>query len=210
MKLKTSRRASATVRKLRLSRSSHSSVREEALAHRVVVRVADRAHRLHDARLPAPLPEGQRRVLRALVAMMDHRARRLAAGDRHRQRIADQVGRHPQRHRPTDDPPTPHVEHHGEVQPSRPGAHLRDCRPPTVGRGPWPKSPGSPSNVRSRGRPPPAATSGCRPQGRQPGPGATTSKETRTRTGSRVLGIDQGTFHSWSRKHIRAITTSED
>ena len=66
MRLKTSRRASATVRKLRRSRGSHSSVAKK-LSHIALSYISHRAHRLHDARrLPAPLPEGQRRVLRAL------------------------------------------------------------------------------------------------------------------------------------------------
>ena len=43
---------------------------EKALTHRVVVRVAHRAHRLHYAGLPAPLAERQRRALRALDALM--------------------------------------------------------------------------------------------------------------------------------------------
>ena len=99
--------------------------REEALAHRVVGRVANRAHRLHDARLPAPLTERQRRVLRASVRMMDDRTLRLATSNCHRQRVADQFGQYPGLHRPADNPPAPGIEHHGEVKPSRPRAHLR-------------------------------------------------------------------------------------
>ena len=58
------RRKAASVEELALQR------REEALAHRVVVGVADRAHRLHDARFTTALSEGQRRILRALDALM--------------------------------------------------------------------------------------------------------------------------------------------
>ena len=41
-----------------------------------------------------------------------------------------QVGRHSRRHRPADDPPTPRIQHRREVQPARPGAHLRDVGHP--------------------------------------------------------------------------------
>ena len=46
---------------------------EEALGHGVVMAAPDRAHRGDDPRLAAPLPEGQRGVLAALVGMMDDR-----------------------------------------------------------------------------------------------------------------------------------------
>jgi hypothetical protein len=46
--------------------------REEALAHRVVVRVADRSHRRTHARLAAPKSERGRRVLASLIGVVDH------------------------------------------------------------------------------------------------------------------------------------------
>ncbi len=106
--------------------------RKEALAHRVVVRISDRAHRLHDAGLRAPLAEPQRPLLRALVAVMDHRTLRQAAGDRHPQRLADQFGRRAGRHGRADDPRAPRVEHPSEVQPPRPSAHLCDVGHPQL------------------------------------------------------------------------------
>src|SRR2546425_1083676 len=45
--------------------------REEALAQGVVVRVADAAHRRPDASLATPLAERDRRVLAALVGVMN-------------------------------------------------------------------------------------------------------------------------------------------
>lgn len=60
MKQETSFRASSTSQESLLER------RPEALAHWVVVRVAQRAHRLHDALLAASLTERQPRVLLAL------------------------------------------------------------------------------------------------------------------------------------------------
>src|ERR1700736_1257321 len=50
--------------------------REEALAHRVVVGVADRSHRWPHAGFVAAFAECQRRVLAALVAVMDNAVRR--------------------------------------------------------------------------------------------------------------------------------------
>ena len=61
---------------------------EEALAHRVVVGVADRAHRGSNAHQLAPLPEGERRVLAALIGVMDD-VGRSALGERHVQRVED-------------------------------------------------------------------------------------------------------------------------
>jgi len=49
--------------------------REEALAHRSVVAIADRAHRRPDVRVATAAPEFDRRVLAALVGMMNHPGR---------------------------------------------------------------------------------------------------------------------------------------
>src|ERR1700735_4986122 len=66
--------------------------REETLAHRVVVRVADRAHRWAHACITTAATELDRGILRTLVGVMDH-----AAGpprhQRHVQRIDDQLFR---------------------------------------------------------------------------------------------------------------------
>src|SRR5262249_57789312 len=45
---------------------------EEALGHRVVVAVADRAHRAADPRRLALVPEEQRGVLAAMVGVVNH------------------------------------------------------------------------------------------------------------------------------------------
>ncbi len=47
---------------------------EEALGHRIVVGIADRAHPGHDARFPAALAEGVTRVLRPVVRMVNDAA----------------------------------------------------------------------------------------------------------------------------------------
>ena len=49
--------------------------REKALTHRVVVGITDRAHRGLDTRFFASESKGDRRVLRALVAVMDDAVR---------------------------------------------------------------------------------------------------------------------------------------
>src|SRR6266536_4008326 len=55
---------------------------EEAFRHRVVVGVADAAHRRANAHLQAALAERDASVLTALIAMVNH-LRRSALGDRH-------------------------------------------------------------------------------------------------------------------------------
>ena len=65
--------------------------REEALTQRVVVRVADAAHRRAHPGLRTALAEGDRRVLAALVGVMNH-IRRLALGHGHVQRREDELG----------------------------------------------------------------------------------------------------------------------
>ena len=79
-------RRSPAVEKVALER------REEALAHRVVVYVADGAHRLHEVRLLAPRPEGERGVPGALFAVMDDRVLWLAGGSRHRRWLTGTSG----------------------------------------------------------------------------------------------------------------------
>ena len=63
---------------------------------------------------------------------MDHRSLRQPDGALHRQRIAIQVGRHPERNHPPDDPPAPRVQHPGEVQPARSGKYVRDVGYPQL------------------------------------------------------------------------------
>ena len=60
--------------------------REETFGHRIVETIADRPVRGPHAEFTAALPEGQRRILATLIAMMNHLLG-TALGDRHRQRI---------------------------------------------------------------------------------------------------------------------------
>ena len=106
---------------------------EEALAHRVVVRVADGPHRRSDACLLAAHAEGDGGVLAAVVGMVDDAAR-LALRDRHVQRLDDDVGLEAGGHRPADDATAPDIEHDGEVEEAGPGRHVGDVRDPELVR----------------------------------------------------------------------------
>jgi hypothetical protein len=63
---------------------------EEALADRVVVGVADRAHRRADAHEFAASPEGERRALTALIGVVDDFGR-LPLGERHVECVEHQL-----------------------------------------------------------------------------------------------------------------------
>ena len=95
--------------------------REEALGHRVVEAVADRTHRRRHAPFLTAGAEGQRRVLAALVGVMDHR-RRSALLHGHLQRFGHQRRAQVRCHRPTHDPPAEHVEDDGQHRGSRPAS----------------------------------------------------------------------------------------
>ena len=136
------RRAREAVEELALERG------KEALAKCVVVAVADRPHRRADARLPAPRPEGERRVLAALIRMMNDRPG-LPLLDGH-----VQSGQHEGRaqmglHRPADDAATPDVEHHRQVEKPAPCGDVGDV--------------GHPELIRARRREGPAHQIGRRP-----------------------------------------------
>ena len=64
---------------------------EETLTHRVVVTITDRAHRRTHPSLLATLAEGDRRVLTALVGVMNH-ILRVSLRQRHVERIQDYLG----------------------------------------------------------------------------------------------------------------------
>src|SRR3990172_6919289 len=67
--------------------------REEALRHGIVVRVAHRPHRGPDSRCLAAKPERNRRVLGALIRVMDH-ALRPALPERHVERLSHDLPPH--------------------------------------------------------------------------------------------------------------------
>src|SRR4030095_6036338 len=71
--------------------------REETLAQGIVIAIADRSHRGPDARLATPAAKLDRRVLAALVRMMNDRPGP-ALRDRHLQRGEHQTGPQVRRH----------------------------------------------------------------------------------------------------------------
>ncbi len=89
--------------------------REEAFTHGVVVDVAHTAHRWTDAGLATATAEGERRVLAAVIRMMNHLGRS-ALRDGHVERGQDELGAEMGCHGPADDAATPRVEHDGEIQ----------------------------------------------------------------------------------------------
>ncbi len=114
--------------------------REEALAHRIVVAVADRAHRGSYAGLAAALAEGYRGVLRALVAMMDD-VLRPSLLERHLEGVEHEFGTQVVGHGPTDDAPAADVQYHRQVQEARPGRHVGNVRHPQFVRARRPEPP---------------------------------------------------------------------
>ena len=78
-------------------------------------------------------PEGQRHVLTPVVGMMDH-SDGMALIQSHVQCIDHQLSQQTYGHRPTYDPPAPHIQHHGKVEKAAPGRDVGDVGDPqTVG-----------------------------------------------------------------------------
>lgn len=88
--------------------------REEALAHGVVVGVPHAAHRRADAGLAAASAEFDRRVLAALVRVMNDSGR-APRSHGHVQRGQNELGLRMGFHGPADDASAPRVEHHGQA-----------------------------------------------------------------------------------------------
>src|SRR5215212_2795899 len=79
--------------------------REEALSRRVVEAIATASHRPDKAGFAQPSPEGQTRVLTALVRMMNNARRWTPTPDRHLHGFDDQFAAQMIGHRPADDAP---------------------------------------------------------------------------------------------------------
>lgn len=133
MNSKTARRASTWLFEAMAIEQLALERREEALAHRIVVGIADRSHRRADAHLAAPLAEGQGPELAALVGVVN-RVAGPALDEREVQRLRDEVGAETSRHRPADDAATPRIEDNGEVQEAGPRRDVRDVRDPEAVR----------------------------------------------------------------------------
>ena len=72
MKVNTSLRASACVRKRQRASSSHSSVAKKLLTHGIVIGVAHRTHGRTYSCFAATKAEPDRCILRTLVRVVDH------------------------------------------------------------------------------------------------------------------------------------------
>ncbi len=86
---------------------------EEALAHGVVVAVADRSHGRPDSGFAAAPTKLGRGVLAALVRVVDDASSRPALFDGHGQRLENELRGHARAHGPADNLPAPDIEHDG-------------------------------------------------------------------------------------------------
>ena len=107
---------------------------EETLAHRVVITIANRAHRDTNLSLMTPMAKGHRGVLRALVRVMNHPMRATLAA-RHMKGVEHELDTHVIRHRPAHHAAAKHIEHHRHIEkPGERGDIRNVCNPRPIGR----------------------------------------------------------------------------
>ena len=104
---------------------------EDALGHGVVVAVTDIAHGHADPEGLAAHPEGQRRVLRPVIAVMDDR-HRLATDRGHVEGRQDQFLAPVVGHRPADHSSAPDIDDHRQVEKARPRWDVGHVRHPQL------------------------------------------------------------------------------
>ena len=108
---------------------------EEALRHRIVVGIADRAHRGHDVHFLAALAERVARVLGDFQRSSQHLAIGGVAWDDQRvglQSGQDELGAQMRLDRPADDLARPHIEYDRQIQKARPGRNVSDIGNPQL------------------------------------------------------------------------------
>ena len=106
----------------------------KALAHCIIVAVADGTHGHRDAGLTASFSKSDRRVLRSVIGMMDD-GFRSSPINRHVERIDNEFFAHVVCHRPADDTPRTNVEHDSEKEKAGVRRHVRDIgNPKLVGK----------------------------------------------------------------------------
>ncbi|MNS33180.1 hypothetical protein D3C72_652870 [compost metagenome] len=88
---------------------------EEGLTHGVIVGIAHRAHRRLNTGVPATSPEGNRRVLAALIRVVND-ILWAALRERHIQRLQHQRGTQMAAHGPAHNAPAVHIQHHCEIE----------------------------------------------------------------------------------------------
>jgi hypothetical protein len=107
--------------------------RVEALAHRIVVAVANRTHRRTDTRFATALAEGDRGVLAALIGVVND-VRGPTPIDRHIESVQDEFGAQVAGHCPADDAAAEDIEYDGQEQKARPSGNVRDVGNPQLVR----------------------------------------------------------------------------
>ena len=103
----------------------------EALAHRIVVAVANGSHRRPYAAFTAALTERNRGVLATLIGVMDDVFGSTPV-DRHVKSIEDQFRSQMRGHGPADDPPAEDVENDGQEQEPRQRRDVGDVGDPEL------------------------------------------------------------------------------
>ncbi len=93
---------------------------EKRLGHRVVVRIAHRTDGWHHTHFPAPLAEGEARVLAAVIGMMDHPTVGPTLREGHVDGRQHELGPQMILHRPTDHFARARIEHDRQEQKARP------------------------------------------------------------------------------------------
>ena len=93
---------------------------EKRFGHGVVVRISDRTNGWHDAHFAAALAEGEARVLRAVIGMMNHSVLGPALCERHVDGREHQLSFQMIFHRPADDFARACIQHDRQEQKPRP------------------------------------------------------------------------------------------
>ena len=121
---------------------------EETLAQGIIEAIADGSGGRPYTGLLASFSEGQRRILATLIGMVDHGLGRPPLPQRHIQGIQHQFRAQVRFHRPAHDPAGKGIQHHSQIQETRPGRNVGDVRHPQ-GWAPQHRSFFSPHPVRS-------------------------------------------------------------
>src|ERR1700730_14679930 len=103
---------------------------EKRFGHGVVVRISDRTNGWHDAHFAAALAEGEARVLRAVIGMMNHSVLGPALCERHVDGREHQLSFQMIFHRPADDFARACIQHDRQKQKPRPRRNIGNISHP--------------------------------------------------------------------------------
>jgi len=84
----------------------------------VIETISHRSHRALNSQVLAPLAKEQRRVLAAVIRVMNQTVTRMAVPDRHLQRRENELRAQMVLHRPADHPSAEHIQDDGEIEKS--------------------------------------------------------------------------------------------